>query len=233
MNRVDKRGFTLIELMLAMSFVAVLLIAIAMTVMQIGAIYNRGLTIKDTNQAGRSLASELKRSIANNTPFNISTGAGSRYIKQNWGGRLCTGEYSYIWNYGKDIKVGNNAALNLYLNSNNILQFVKVLDQGASYCTTPARKIDKNNAVELLNVGEHDLSIHSFTISTENTANDSKTNQRLYNIDFVIGTNDQNALTTDPTTGDIMCKAPNQIGSDPSYCAVNQFSITTRAGNSI
>jgi type II secretory pathway pseudopilin PulG len=233
MNRVDKRnGFTLIELMLAMSFVSMLLIAIALTVIQIGNIYNQGLTLKEVNQAGRSITSELQRSIAVSSPFNINSGIGSRYIVQDWGGRLCIGQYSYIWNYGSSIKTNDDARLNIYSNSSDKIRFVKAVDPNASYCTESSKKIDHTTATELLSVSEHDLAIHSFTVSTSSSASDSKTGQQLYDIEFFIGTNDQNALTTNSDTGAVMCKPPNQPGADPAYCSVNQFNIVARAGNS-
>lgn len=234
MNRVDKRqGFTLIELMLAMGFVSALLIAVAMTVIQIANIYNRGITLKDINQAGRSLSSELQRSISNSSSFNINAGIGSRYIVQDWGGRLCLGQYSYIWNYGDAIQTGDVTRLNVYSNSTAQIRFVKVLDSNTSYCSDASTKIDSTNAVELLNVGEHNLAMHSFVISTSNTAGDTKTGQQLYSVEFLIGTNDQTALTFDSGTGAVICKAPSESGSDPAYCSVNQFNIVARAGNTV
>lgn len=246
MNHVAKKqGFTLIELMLAMGFVSVLLIAIAMTVMQIGNIYNRGLTLKEVNQAGRSLASELQRSIAEGLSFDITKP--SHYLTQptvgaKTGGRLCTGQYSYIWNYGTVIKPNDTSlSPNLYTASdkNTQIRFVKVVDPGMTYCiTSPLKSIDLSNSTELLNAGEHDLVIHDFTISAVASAGDDKTGQQLYSIDFLIGTNDQTTLTTlngDPST--TRCLAPGEVLSgktpDPSYCSVNKFDVIVRAGNAI
>lgn len=240
-HEVKQSGFTLIELMLAMGFVSVLLIAIAMTVIQIGNIYNHGLTLKDVNQAGRSLASELQRSIAESSPFDINSGVESRYIQQGapgnyWGGRLCVGQYSYIWNYGKALdialKTGDTSRLNVYLGSTNQIRFVKVVDPNANYCSETSKKIDPTNAIELLNVGQHNLAIHDFVISTSLSSGDSKIGQQLYSLEFTIGTNDQNALTTSDT-GTVICKAPNQSGADPAYCSINQFDIVALAGNAV
>lgn len=230
MNRGNKAfGFTLIELMLAMGFVSVLLVAIAMTVIQIGDIYNRGLTLKNVNEAGASLASELQRSIAESYSFDLS----SRFVVQPWGGRLCIGQYSYIWNYGVAIKINDPARLNNYSNSSNQINFVKVIDSNASYCTSPAKPIDYNGAIELVNVGDHNLAIHNFSINTTSSAGDSKTGQRLYNVSFLIGTNDQAALNGN--LGATRCLIPNEVISgktpDPSYCFVNQFDIVARSGN--
>ena len=236
MNHVDRRhGFTLIELMLAMAFVSALLIAIAMTIVQVASIYNRGITLKEVNQSGRSIASELQRSIAQTALFSVdSTKPGSKFINQEWGGRLCIGQYSYVWNYGKYIKLGDTSRLNVYLNSTEGIRFVKVLDANASYCTTaPLPKIDSSSAVEMIDVSEHDLSIHSFAISSSNTAIDNKTGQQLYNIEFLLGTNDQLALMFDPGGFVTGCKPPNEAGSDPTYCSVNRFNIIARAGNTV
>lgn len=91
------KGFTLIELMLAMTFVAALLIAIALTVIQISNIYNKGLTMKEVNQVGRSISDDLVRSISQSQSFAVPSDS---YVTKDWGGRLCTGKFSYmeLWN---------------------------------------------------------------------------------------------------------------------------------------
>jgi len=238
MIRVAK-GFTLIELMLSMSFISVLLIAIAVTVIQISNIYNHGLTVKDVNQAARSLSSELQSSISESAPFAIESGAGSRYIIQSWGGRLCTGQYSYIWNYGVNLNnaVSNNnysdTTLNVYTTSpSTLIRFVKVPDTTALYCTVSNGKyadVDPNGAVDLLNVGDHSLAIHSFTIVSAPGAIDPKTAERLYSISFLVGTNDQSALVS----GSTACKSTSVSGADPAYCSVQLFTLVVRAGNEL
>lgn len=269
MNRaVKQKGFTLIELMLAMGFVAALLIAIAMTVIQISNIYNRGLTLKEVNQAGRSIASELQRSISASTPFSVDPNVGShylfekvlvntRYVGQPWGGRLCVGQYSYIWNYGKDIKanpvISLSSNLNVYRDASATpkpIRLVKVVDASAKYCdsvmmtdgsASGSKYISSSDApVELLDESQHDLAIHSFEISTtvdnpatplinENTAGDAKTSQQLYSIEFVLGTNEINTL--DYTAGGVACKPPSDPDADPAYCSINQFNIVALSGN--
>jgi len=234
MNRgVNKKsGFTIIELMLAMAFVSTLLIAVALTVIQIGNTYNRGITLKNVNQVGRSIANELQRSIAGSEEFDIDSGVGSRYIVQDWGGRLCLGQYSYVWNYGNAIQVGDTARLNTYVDSPDTIRFAKVLDQDSSYCDDSSKKIELNDAIELVDAGENDLAIHDFLISTTDSAGDSKTGQRLYSIEFKIGTNTIDTLNyvsdNNPT-----CKLSGESGADPSYCSINMFNIVVRAGNTV
>lgn len=230
MNHAAKqRGFTIIELMLAMGFVSALLLAIAMTVIQIGNIYNRGLTYKDVNQSGSSIVSELKRSVAESTPFVLS----DKFVDKTWGGRLCTGQYSYVWNYGSAIS-SLNANRNVYAaanpSPNQEIRLVKVIDPNSSYCTDSSKKIVNADAVELLSEGQHNLALHYFTISADIAhAGDSATGQQLYNIEFLIGTNDPLALKN--SLASTACKIPGESGADPSYCSISQFDITVRAGN--
>jgi type II secretory pathway pseudopilin PulG len=235
MNRVVNKqaGFTIIELMLAMAFVATLLIAVAMTVIQIGNTYNRGITFKNVNQVGRSISSEVQRSITGGQAFNIASGAGSRYIVQDWGGRLCTGQFTYVWNYGKAIQAGDVSHLNTYADSTKTIRFVKVLDSNASYCQDSSKKIVSADSTELLTVGanapEYDLALHSFSITTSATATDAKTGQQLYSIEFLIGTNNKDALASDYQS----CKLAGEDGADPSYCSVSRFNVLARAGNTV
>jgi prepilin-type N-terminal cleavage/methylation domain-containing protein len=227
MNRVhNQQGFTLVELMLAMAFVSALLLAIAMTVIQIGNIYNRGITYKSVNQAGSALASELQRDINSNSPFDLDSTNPYRIVKKDWGGRLCIGDYSYIWNYGKTLNDSVSDKNKYKDGETKKIVFVKASDPTASYCDLSNSDIDINGAVELLDVGNNNLALHSFSITP--SAYESLINQRVYNISFLIGTNKDTTLTADSSA----CLSPDNANSDPIYCAVNQFDILARAGNS-
>lgn len=220
--------------MLAMTFISVLLLAIAMTVIQISNIYSRGLTLKEVNQAGRSLATDLQRSVAVSPSFSIdTTKPETKYIKSGFGGRLCLGQYSYIWNYGKTLTMAapmTKLNSNVYKNpSTTKIRFVKVPDSTGNYCAIKDSVIEPAGAVELLDVGDLDLAVHSFAISTSSTASNSKTLQSLYYVSFVLGTNDQAALMPSASG----CKPPDNAGSDLNYCSVNQFDIVAHAGNAV
>ncbi|MEI6850431.1 MAG: hypothetical protein WCK26_00510 [Candidatus Saccharibacteria bacterium] len=231
MNQKNK-GFTLIELMLAMGFVSALLLAIAMTVIQIGNIYNRGITYKNVNQVGGSIANELQRSIDSSSPFNV-TPNGTNYIDKPWGGRLCTGNYSYIWNNGSALSPTLNTDRNIYKTSTNEINFVKIYDSQSTYCANPLQKIDEVNAIELIDPGQYDLAIHGFSITSSTTADDPNSGQRLYTVQFTLGTNNQNALFMDTLDGKVKCKPPSDPNSDPQYCSTNGFTIVARAGNEV
>jgi prepilin-type N-terminal cleavage/methylation domain-containing protein len=223
LRNVRRRGFTLIELMLAMSFVSLLLLAIAMTTMEIGRIYNKGVTLKSVNQVGRDISDELQRTIAAGVPFDVST----HYVSQpNGGGRLCLGSYSYVWNYGAAIAgAGGAKPMNVYADSNDVIRFAKVNDTNAGLCSVPYPKITRANAVELLTGGDHDLVIHRFDVAAQ--AKDDVSGQALYSITMTLGTNDQTTLAS----GNTSCRPPATSGGNEDFCSVNQFDIIARAGN--
>jgi type II secretory pathway pseudopilin PulG len=246
MNHDKTKGFTLIELTLAMSFIAVLLLAIALTIIQISAIYNRGLTLKDINQAGITITNDLQESIADSPPFVIAppnTAPGNLYILNKsgstiTGGRLCLGQYSYIWNFGTYVALTDPSIVNVYNGSTKPINFIRISDPGSNYCLndktgTAYYKVDPSSALDLLDVGDHNLAIHAFSIESSSTGTDAITNQQLYSIEFSIGTNDLTALNTVITNGvgTTSCKLPSAIDADPTYCAVDIFDTVARAGD--
>jgi hypothetical protein len=231
MNRArGQLGFTLVELMLAMGFVSTLLLAILLTTMQIGGIYNRGLTLKEVNQASRALTSEFQRSISASMPFSLDE---RHYVTQPDGGRLCLGNYSYIWNYGAAISEGDINNLNRYDDGekrDEVIHLVKIYDPSLHYCTERDSRISSTGSVELLQAGEYSLALHGFEIYSNETTYDAKANQRLYYVGIVVGTNEQEALMHNPNS-DSACKPPIDAGG--MYCAVNKFNILVRAGNAV
>lgn len=117
----SKSGFTIIELMLTMSFVAVLLITIAIVTTNIVSIYQKGMTLKAVNSVGRGLIDELTsainlapsvdttslcNSLAPNNVEGCINDQAFKYVYQSvqnsdgeqLGGIFCTGNYSYLWN---------------------------------------------------------------------------------------------------------------------------------------
>lgn len=242
LNNRRGEGFTLIELMIAMSFIALLLLAIAMTTIQISNIYTKGITFRSVNQVGRDLSDSLTRDISASAPFNISnpadvTDTSRRYAKQfaggdEFGGRLCTGAVSYVWNYGKYL---GNAGTNVYADPDGStpIRLVRVLDSGGQLCTDPSLNVTKSAATELLSGDDTlDLVLHNFSITSSVAATDVASGQQIYAISFTLGTNEQQALMTNNTQC-VPPAAPGTPGSSPDweYCAVNVFDIVVRAGN--
>lgn len=244
MNHVGKqrqKGFTIIELMLAMSFIAVLLIAIALTIIQIGNIYNKGLTLKEVNQTGRDLSTDINRTIAIGGQVDLANDYvqvldGSRVV----GGRLCLGSSTYVWNYGAAIEENHPRLIKYASGPTDPIRLVKVPDAAKAYCAKDARgrpllanllPADVDEAREQLRAGDRTLSLHAFSVTSSTSASSITTGQRLYIVTFTLGTERTELLNL--TARPITCKTPQEIGSDLNYCTVQDFSIVVRAGNGV
>ena len=235
-----RRGFTIIELMLAMTFISILLLAIAMTIVQIANIYNKGMIVKELNITSRSINDELTAAIRSSGSFSLDTTA-HRYVNNAWGGRLCVGQYSYIWNYGSALSAVDtnrnqytspNTGGNIVKDASGTIRYeiglVKAPDSGGAYCTPDGSgrypSISPTNAVELLKSGDHGLVLHSFGINTAATAKDTVSGQQLYTFSYTLGTGDLDAINAAKTA----CKGPGEVGADLNYCAVQQFGLVLR-----
>ena len=124
-KRQKRKGFTIIELLLSMAFLATMLLAIATLTIHILDIYRKGLSLRAVNSIGREIITDLSRVIGGSPIVeNINPVATNNDI--NWediiisyrnyfnetyravstettkavqaGGVFCTGSYSYIWN---------------------------------------------------------------------------------------------------------------------------------------
>lgn len=240
------KGFTLIELLLAMSFISILLLTIALTIVQIATIYNRGTIAKEVNQSSRQISNEFQLAMNASSSFSI-VASDHHYVDSAWGGRLCVGQYSYIWNYASALNPASlNANRNIYdpslppntsaniVKSGSVTRYeislVKAPDAGGAYCTPDASgaypKINPVGAIELLRTGDHALMLHYLNISTAASATDTLSAQQLYKFTFVLGTSDTTAATgTKDTT---VCIAPGAAGADSNYCAIQKFTIVLR-----
>lgn len=184
MTRNNKLGFTLVEIALAMGFVSVLLITIVITVMQITAVYQKGLALKAVNTAGRELVDEFSRGVSlapvkgvsslcnkaynNDTAKNncINNNADILSYQEEYAGIngktvpvhgvFCTGRYSYIWNTGYAVNSSNsNHRAHLYING---------ADYGNSFRLARVNDSDRNICKAHINAG-------SYTVPTTSDPN--------------------------------------------------------------
>lgn len=251
MNLVAKsnrqKGFTLIELMLAMGFISVLLLAIAMTIIQIGTVYNKGLSLKEVNQASRDIATDVRKSLSAADGIDLSTDYVEIKNDSNTavaGGRICLGSYSYIWNtlgaMGEIDKPSDDDShlTRFESDTNKIVQLVKVPDPSKIYCAKQTtggltypniRAADTAVAQELVSQGDHSLSITKLSLTDSSTAKDDAIHQALFTFNFTLGTGSITAMNDDQSK----CLAANQANSDLAYCNVVQFSLVVRAGSGV
>lgn len=244
-----KQGFTIIELLLAMSFISVLLLAIAMMAIQAGAMYNRGLTLKGVNSAGRNISDTIRRDFlqtdrrqvsaptVNSAVISITSGVGDN---TRTSGRFCLGGYSYLWNVppANENAPMNNAVVGIRnaTGPRTPINFVRVVDEGGNLCVRgagpgggyPIELPDRDLVTNLLKSKEVDgsseviLGIYSITVSPVARASDSSP-EGLYRVGFTIGT----SRTSEIDTANQTCRPPSDSGS-LEYCAVNNFEMIVR-----
>lgn len=235
-DRRHSTGFTIIELMLAMSFVAVLLIAIAVLTMNIAKIYNRGITYKELNQVGAEIASDIHRS------FNSSMVDDIKFINNETYNRLCLGKYSYVWN-----EVGDDDPDHTKYGAGGtqVVRLLKVTDPAEKYCDTatalPSAVAASDETRELLATGgNRDLYVYSMTISpvspvspadaqASSVARDSDlaTQRGLYTIKVTLGTGDSSRIDVPNTR----CNPPVGSNAGDEYCAIDTFTTVVSIGN--
>ncbi len=215
-------GFTIVELMLAMSFLSVLLLAIAMLVINVTNIYTKGVTLTTVQRVGQAISSELEQTLNQAQPDGISYvtfgSAGSN------GGRLCTGTITYAWNYGRAI-TGTGSSfvdVNKYTDGTKNIRFVKTQDNGGGLCKKSGGNypnLTKSKTVDLGLSSDRTVALYGFTFYPQALAASAQT---IYSISMIVGTD-----STDFIAGQNKC-APVADASD-NFCAVNQFMFTIRA----
>lgn len=84
-------GFTIIELMIALTFIAFLLMFIVATTLRVANLYSKGVTLKSMNQASRTVVEQMSRDIAESYNPVLYPGPTS-------GGIMCTDKAVYMWN---------------------------------------------------------------------------------------------------------------------------------------
>lgn len=219
-----QRGFTMTELMLAVSFIAILLLAIAMLIIQMSAIYNKGLTLREANQAGQFISSEIQRTL-NQTYSNAVA-----YVElpEAQGGRLCAGGTVYAWNYPG----ANGGGLQRVNAINQVgtppsanVRFVKFTGSADTYCQAASGwKELPPAASELLSGGNANIAIHSFNLEKSTVTEDGT--QTIYAVKMIIGTPHVGLIEEGNS---LRCKAGDK--KDDEWCAVNEFNFTARSGN--
>lgn len=179
-----ERGFTIMELTLALSFIAFLLIFIVLATMQTTKLYNKGLTLKSINQASRTIVEQMSRDITASAAPRIYTDS----VKNS--GILCTDSAVYLWNtiYSNpnpaskgNIYNAPNAAQPLYLV--RTADLTKCSPSGGN--TTVTYPSAASTTSELLN---SQTGITSLTLTPIVTG--------VYQLDISLGTTDLNGYET-------------------------------------
>jgi prepilin-type N-terminal cleavage/methylation domain-containing protein len=130
-----QRGFTLIELMLAMGGIAFLLLFVVFAIVHTTNLYSKGVATRQINQVGRQVTDEISRAVR----------YGNEPVVRTAENRLCTGNVAYVWN--KFGTTSTDPGANLYTDD-TVVTFARIED--VALCQDVTLKVDKTKAVELL-----------------------------------------------------------------------------------
>lgn len=199
-----QQGFTLIELMIAVAFVAFILIFATTAVIQVMQTYNKGLSIKQINQAGRSTLEDMTRFLRTADPGVVNVSA----LSSNH--RACLGGVSYVWNLYNT----PSGSANKYDDGTD-LTFVRVNDAANAMCTPTAGvypSVPKAQATDVLasNVWVMGVSISAPSVDAP-----------LVDVGINL------AVANDPAITAGQCTRGGTVGQ---FCATTSFSTTVMTG---
>jgi type II secretory pathway pseudopilin PulG len=219
-------GFTLIELMLAMAFLAFILMFMALTLVQMLRTYDKGLTIKQVNQAGRTLTDDIAKSLRGEKPGDI-------ILTNVPNGRLCIGNVMYIWN---PVYIGTRTAPapNQTPDDYNFSGPAAPITMARQYLANPTATCSAANLVNYtVPHNQENYSLLGDRARVLWAGVTPSADGRLVELSFVLGTYDTTerdlikastytSVFNTPTfaAGQPICKS----GSDGNYCAFAEFS---------
>ena len=266
-------GFTLVELMIATAFIGSLLLVIALVIMQVTTLYTSGLTIKEVNSVSRTVVRDMQLSVSNSDVFalayydedaeepryagsyeELSEPGRSDYYKNDAGGRLCTGSYSYAWNTGQALNDPNAVTQPLQgfedasaPGNLRTITFVKVRDTQKRLCRAAADDTNRAQFLpeiadaeyqEVFGHGNNNIVLYDFDIRAPNAETDGIVGKPgadlrvpYYTISMIVGTRSGDEFIEAITTSNQSCKAPSESEfTDNEYCAVNRIEFVARSG---
>lgn len=223
-------GFTLVELMISMSFLGILLVAMITSIIHISNLYNKGLTIKSINQAARDLGSAIKRDASNVS--GVATPIVQPAEGSYWLGRMCLGSYSYVWSPAA--KLLDGTATKYQDDTSAPIVLARVPDGVGALCVRDIvsgkypNTVKRSTAQEMLPSANGDYAIHDISLERIPPVGDAASAETLYDVRYTIGTNDNGAIDT----VDQSCKPPSggNINNNYNFCSVNSFELIIRAG---
>ncbi len=142
--RKNDAGFTLIELLLAMTFVAFIMLFVVLVLIQTMAIYNKGMAMRQINEAGRQIGEDVTRQM------RYTNASALQYSPEAQ--RLCVGTVTYVWNLG-DVDSSNiSTAKNKFATPDDgrALKMVRVSDPTQKYCANTNLPIELDQSVTTL-----------------------------------------------------------------------------------
>lgn len=232
-----QKGFTIIELTLSMAFVSVLLLAIVMTAIQAGRIYNKGVVLESVNQASRDIGDSIRRDFMQSDAAHVSrTDEPESVIILSEGGqpksgRFCLGGYSYLWNYPSVLEAalaGESVSGPVVKRGDTIINFVRVVDDGGSFCASSDGNYETNIGADrqlmsmLDEKGDQGVVLAIHELGIEPVLANSNSSEALFRVNYTIGTSAQAEINGQ------QCRPPADGSANDQFCAINQFEMIVR-----
>lgn len=228
----SNQGFTIVELMLAIGFISVLLLSVAMVAIQAGKMYNRGLVMRTVNQSGRTISDSLRRDFLQSNATKIVRSTSPVILVREGGevrsGRVCLGQYSYIWNAASaidnpDTRTNGSGVVR---SDGQAINLARVIDENAALCQEESGKypteIDPERVTHLLRPitgADVAIAVHHFAVERVITTDRSES---LYKLSFTLGTSAVAELQ------DNTCRPPDDDQANFTFCAINNFEMIVR-----
>ena len=232
-----QKGFTIIELTLSMAFVSVLLLAIVMTSIQAGRIYNKGVVLESVNQASRDIGDSIRRDFMQSDAAHVSRTDESESViilsegGQPKSGRFCLGGYSYLWNYPSVLEAalaGESVSGPVVRRGDTIINFVRVVDDGGSFCASSDGNYETNIGADrqlmsmLDEKGDQGVVLAIHELGIEPVLANSNSSEALLRVKYTIGTSAQAEINGQ------QCRPPADGSANDQFCAINQFEMIVR-----
>ena len=178
-NDDSSHGFTLVEVTLAMVFIAIIIAVLAATTVNIIRSYNKGVWLSQINQAGQQLNTDIGEKARYSTMAKV--------FEDNQ--RICVGGVTYLWNTENQNNGGTPP--NTFTNGGHF-SLVRIDDISGEYCSNPSKMPDYNdpNVQVLLGTG---ATIQQFDATHGVASPDSSGNSiPLLSLEVVISTKGAN-----------------------------------------
>lgn len=219
-----QHGFTLVELTLSIAFLGTLILIASAIIVQTINIYNKGVALKQINQAGRSLVEDINR---------ISTSGFETIIADNGRtGSLCVEEKpnawrAYVWSSVQPgVGTTTTTTPSRYTLDGEEISLVRSNDgiNGDSYCPLPSGSNVAMNRDEVTSI----LTPRVRILSVDITPSD---NPALKKVAFWIGTYDSSNTVPSMTPQFAASEWKCQGGNLGNFCAVSKFETVIYTAN--
>jgi prepilin-type N-terminal cleavage/methylation domain-containing protein len=229
--REDNSGFTIVELMIALSVLAVLLVTTTTILIQIGALYSKGVNAADLQNATRNVVADISGQLqfSGKVPLGCTSTATTCYANTNdylnttdnttetvYTYCISNTRYSYVLNR----ELGTDSNTNPQQITAHVL-WRDTLTTDASTCPVPDivngthlnDSPSKGDGYEML--GNH-MRLTRFKIEQTPPGSGSG----IYNTDVWTAFGDSDLVQTDPATGSSTCKG----GAGTQFCSTSAIS---------